>query len=115
MHTHDTRIMTVYLPWLCAALASALELEGVHRLRRALWGVHPIPAGIGWALLCALAVAGASALGYTLIDLGHALHAHPVGYWLPWVVCLTYLTVVAEFERRAARPDARPNTDPEDV
>ena len=84
MHTHDTRIMTVYLPWLCAALASALELEGVHRLRRAMWGVHPIPPGVGWLVLCGLGMGGAIWLSYTLIYFGHALHSAAPGYWLPW-------------------------------
>jgi hypothetical protein len=49
MHTLHTnpRILHIYLPWLASALAAALELEGAHRLRRAMWGVHPIRPGWG--------------------------------------------------------------------
>ena len=102
MHT-DPRVMTIYLPWLLAALAGSIELEGAHRLRRLLFGVHPIPAGVRWLLLCTLGMAGAWALSYTLVYIGHALHAAAPGYWLPWVVCLGYLGVVAERERREQR------------
>ncbi len=84
-------------------LAGALELEGVHRLRRILFGVHPIPAGARWLLLCGLAMGGAIGLSYALIYISHVLHAPPHGYWLPWIVCLGYLTVVAHRERRAQR------------
>ena len=111
MHTlhANPQIMTVYLPWLLAALGAALELEGVHRLRRALFGVHPIPAGMGWLLLIGLGMGGAWALADTLIYVGHALHTYAVGYWLPWVCYLMYMTVVAERERRAGRGSDRPN------
>lgn len=102
LHT-DPRVMTVYLPWLAALLAGALELEGVHRLRRALWGVHPIHAGIGWLLLIALGMAGASGLSYSLIYICTQLHSTLGVEWVPWVVYLTYMTVVAEHERRTAR------------
>ena len=117
MHTLTTnpRIMTVYLPWLASALAAALELEGVHRMHRILFGVHPVQAGAGWLLLIALGMAGAIALSYTLIYVDHLLHSAPVGYWLPWAVYLTYMTAVAERERRAqrlARADMR--AEPED-
>jgi hypothetical protein len=110
MHTlhANPQIMTVYLPWLLAALAGALELEGCHRLRRAMWGVHPILAGMGWLTLIGLGMAGATGLAYTLIYVGHALHVVPVGYWLPWLAYFTYMTVLAERERRAGR-DARPD------
>ncbi len=105
MHTlhADPRVMTLYLPWIAAVLATALELEGVHRLRRALFGVHPVQAGAGWLLLIALAMGGAAGLSYTLIYVDHLLHSAPVGYWLPWAVYLTYMTIVAERERRAQR------------
>ena len=105
MHTLTTnpRLLPIYLPWLAALPAAALELEGVHRLRRLFFGVHPIPAGVRWLLLCGLAMGGALGLSYTLIYISHVLHAPPHGYWLPWIVCLGYLTVVAERERRAAR------------
>ncbi len=112
--TTNPRVMTVYLPWLLSSLAAAVELEGVHRLRRAMWGVHPIPARLGWVLLCVLGMAGAIALSYTLIYTSHALHSTPVGYWLPWAIYMTYMTVVAERERRTQRLD-RPNTEPEDL
>ena len=114
MHTLHTnpRILHVYLPWLASALAAALELEGAHRLRRAMWGVHPIPARLGWVLLCVLGMAGAIALSYTLIYLSRVLHVAARGYWLPWVVYLCYMTVVAERERRTQRLE-RPNTEPE--
>ncbi len=116
MHTLTTnpRIMTVYLPWLASALAAALELEGVHRLRRAMWGVHPIPAGLGWALLIGLGMAGAIGLSYTLIYLNQALHAAPLGYWLPWLAYLTYMTTLAERERRTQRETVVINGDAED-
>ena len=105
MHTLTTnpRVLHLYLPWLAAMLAGALELEGVHRLRRILFGVHPIPAGARWLLLCGLAMGGAIGLSYALIYISHVLHAPPHGYWLPWIVCLGYLTVVAHRERRAQR------------
>ena len=116
MHTLHTnpRILHVYLPWLASALAAALELEGVHRLRRAMWGVHPIPARLGWVLLCVLGMAGAIALSYTLIYTSHALHAHAVGYWLPWAIYLIYMFIVAERERRTQRLE-RPAINPEDL
>lgn len=118
MHTLSTlpRVMTVYLPWLCASLAGALELEGVHRLRRLHFGVHPIPAGVRWLLLCALGMGGAWALADMLIYVGHLLHVYAVGYWLPWACYLTYMTVLAECERRAART-SRPDlhSDPGDL
>lgn len=102
--TSNPRVMTVYLPWLACALAGALELEGVHRVRRAMFGVHPIRPGIGWLLLSALGMAGATALSYILIYIDQHLHApFAPGYWLPWSVCLGYLTVVAERERRSQR------------
>ncbi len=113
---HDNpKVMTVYIPWLAAALAAALELEGVHRLRRIMFGVHAIPPGARWLLLCALGMAGAIALSYTLIYVDHLLHASAVGYWLPWAVYLAYMTIIAERERQAQRL-ARPSlhTDPED-
>ena len=105
MHTlhGNPKVMTLYLPWLASALAAALELEGVHRLRRAVFGVHPPRAGAGWMLLIALGMGGAIALSYTLIYVDHLLHSAPVGYWLPWAVYLTYMTIVAERERRAQR------------
>jgi hypothetical protein len=95
--------MTVYLPWLAAMLAGALELEGAHRLRRALFGVHPIPAGARWLLLCVLGMGGAAGLSYTLIYFARALHVPARGYWLPWIVYFGYMVVVAERERRAQR------------
>ena len=103
MHTLNPRVMTIYLPWLAAALAGALELEGVHRLRRALWGVHPIPPGLGWLLLCVLGMGGAAGLAYTLRYICAQLHSTLWLGWLPWIVCLGYLTVVAKRERRTAR------------
>ena len=104
MHTLTTnpRVLTVYLPWLAAMLAGALELEGVHRLRRILFGVHPIPASGGWLLLCTLGMGGAIGLSYTLIYISHVLHAPPHGYWLPWIVYFGYMVVVAHRERRSA-------------
>ena len=112
MHTlhADPRVMTLYLPWIAAVLATALELEGVHRLRRALFGVHPVQAGAGWLLLIALGMGGAAGLSYTLIYLDAQMQLSAVGYWLPWIVYLTYMTVLAERERRAQlaeRPDMR--------
>ena len=105
MHTlhADPRVMTLYLPWIAAVLATALELEGVHRLRRILFGVHPPRAGAGWLLLIALGMGGAIALSYTLIYLDAQMHTSAVGYWLPWIIYLTYMTIVAERERRAQR------------
>lgn len=105
MHTLTTnpRVLHLYLPWLAALLAGALELEGVHRLRRLLFGVHPIPPRAGWLLLCGLGMGGAAGLSYTLIYISHVLHVPARGYWLPWIVCLGYLAVVAERERRAQR------------
>ena len=103
MHTLNPRVMTIYLPWLAAALAGALELEGVHRLRRALWGVHPIRAGIGWLMLIALGMGGAAGLSYALIYICTALHSTLRVEWVPWLVYLVYMSVVAERERRAAR------------
>ena len=100
---HNTVILHTYIPWLACALASALELELVHRLRRLFFGVHPIPARLGWLLLCALGMACAAGLSYSLIALGRLVHIAPRAYELPWLVCLVYLTVVAERERRAAR------------
>ncbi len=110
--TTDPRVLHVYIPWLCAALAAALELEGVHRLRRLIFGVHPIPAALGWLLLCGAGMVGATALSYTLIYISHVLRTAAHGYCLPWLVCLTYLAIVAERERRAARASL-PNADPE--
>ena len=109
MHSNP-KVMTLYIPWLAAVLASALELEGVHRLRRAVFGVHPPRAGAGWLLLIALGMGAAIALSYTLIYLDAQMHTSAVGYWLPWIVYLTYMTVLAERERRAQlaeRPDMR--------
>ena len=105
MHTLSTdhRVLQVYLPWLAALLAGALEWEGVHRLRRAMWGVHPIPPGVGWLVLCGLGMAGAIALSYALIYICHALHSAAPGYWLPWSVYLGYMTVIVELERRGQR------------
>jgi hypothetical protein len=105
MHTLTTnpRVLTVYLPWLASLLAGALELEGVHRLRRAMFGVHPILPRAGWLLLCVLGMGGAAGLSYTLIYIARVLHTPARGYWLPWIVCLGYLTVVAKRERRTAR------------
>ena len=110
MHTISTnpRILHVYLPWLLSTLGAALELEGVHRLRRGMWGVHPIPAGMGWLTLIGLGMAGATGLAYTLIRLDALMHAHAVGYWLPWLAYLTYMTILSERERRAGR-DAQPD------
>ena len=104
MHTLTTnpRVLHLYLPWLAAMLAAALELEGVHRLRRILFGVHPIPAGVRWLLLCGLAMCGAIGLSYTLIYFARALHVPARGYWLPWIVYFGYMVVVAERERRSA-------------
>lgn len=115
MHA-DSRVMTVYIPRLAALLGGALELEGVHRLRRVLFGVHPVSAGLGCLLLIVLGMSGAIALSYALIYIFHALHSAPLGYWLPWAVYLTYMTILAERERRAART-ARPDmsTDPEEL
>ena len=95
--------MTVYLPWLAAALSGALELEGVHRLRRLFFGVHPIPPRAVWLLLCGLGMGGAVGLSYTLIYFARVLHTPPHGYCLPWVVYLGYMIVVAQRERRAAK------------
>ena len=105
MHTLTTnpRVLTVYLPWLASLLAGALELEGVHRLRRAMFGVHPIPAGARWLLLCGLGRGGAIGLSCTLIYFARVLHTPPHGYWLPWALYLGYMVVVAERERRGAR------------
>jgi hypothetical protein len=103
MHLHNTQILHLYIPWLCAALAGALELELVHRIRRLFFGVHPIPPGARWLLLIALGMAAAAGLSYSLIEFGHLVHIAPQGYELPWVVCLIYLSLVAERERRAAR------------
>ena len=103
LHTHNTKILHVYLPMLPALLISALELELVHRLRRLLFGVHPVPAGARWLLLIALGMAAAAGLSYSIITLSGFVHIHPRGYELPWVVCLGYLAVIAERERRAAR------------
>ncbi len=114
MHTTDPRVLHVYLPWLASLLAGALELEGIHRVRRALFGVHAVPAGTRWLLLCALGMAGAAGLSYTLIYIGRVLHARPAGYWLPWVVYLTYMIILAERERRAQRTVSL-STDPEEV
>ena len=116
MHTLHTnpRILHIYLPWLASALAAALELEGVHRLRRAMWGVHPIPAGMGWLLLIGLGMGGAWALADALIYLCHTLHTHALGYWLPWAIYLIYMFIVAERERRTQRLE-RPAINPEDL
>ena len=104
MHTLTTnpRVLTVYLPWLASLLAGALELEGVHRLRRAMFGVHPIPPRAGWLTLCVLGMGGAAGLSYTLIYFARALHVPARGYWLPWIVYFGYMVVVAERERRSA-------------
>lgn len=104
LHTHNTAILHTYLPLLASVLAGALELELVHRARRLLFGVHPIPPGARWLLLCTLGMAAAAGLSYSLITLGALVHITARGYELPWVVCLGYLAVVAERERRAARP-----------
>jgi hypothetical protein len=103
MHMHNAVILHVYLPWLCALLAGSLELELVHRARRLLFGVHPIPPGARWLLLIALGMAAAAGLSYSLITLGGLVHIPAQGYELPWIVCLVYLSVVAERERRAGR------------
>lgn len=104
MHTlSNMRILHVYIPLLAAVLGGALELELVHRLRRLMFGVHPIPAGARWLLLCAIGMASAAGLSYSLITLVHLVHIPARGYELPWVVCLGYLALVAERERRAAR------------
>ena len=104
MHTLTTnpRVLTVYLPWLASLLAGALELEGVHRLRRAMFGVHPILPRAGWLLLCVLGMGGAAGLSYTLIYFARALHVPARGYWLPWIVYFGYMVVVAHRERRSA-------------
>lgn len=103
MHMQNTQILHLYIPWLCAVLAGALELELVHRARRLMFGVHPIPAGLGWLLLIGSGMAAAAALSYSLITLGHLVHIPAHAYELPWVSCLLYLAIVAERERRAAR------------
>lgn len=103
LHTHNTAILHVYLPMLAAVLAGALELELVHRARRLLFGVHPIPAGARWLLLIAVGMATAAGLSYSLITLAGLVHIPPRGYELPWITCLGYLAVIAELERRAAR------------
>lgn len=103
MHTHNAQILYMYIPWLASVLAGALELELVHRARRLLFGVHPIPPGARWLLLIALGMATAAGLSYALITLGHLVYITARGYELPWVVCLVYLSVAAERERRAAR------------
>lgn len=100
---HNTVILHTYIPWLAAVLASALQLELVHRARRLAWGVHPIPARLGWLLLIALGMACAAGLSYSLLELAGLVHIPARAYELPWLVCLVYLTVVAERERRAAR------------
>ena len=100
---HNTVILHLYIPWLCAALAGALELELVHRIRRLMFGVHPIPARLGWLLLIALGMAAAAGLSYALITLSGLVHIRARAYELPWVVCLIYLAIVAERERRAPR------------
>ena len=105
MHTLTTnpRVLHLYLPWTAALLLAALELEGVHRLRRLLFGGHPIPASGGWLLLCTLGMGGAIGLSYTLIYISHVLHMPAArGYWLPWIVYFGYMVVVAHRERRSA-------------
>ncbi len=111
---HNTIIVHTYIPLLAAVLAGALELELIHRLRRVLFGVHPIHAGARWLLLIALGMAAAAGLSYALITLAGLVHIAARGYELPWVVCLIYLTVVAERERRAARQAGGDLKDPED-
>jgi len=99
MHT----VLYLYLPWLAALLACALELEGVHRLRLLFFGVHPVAAGVRFLLLCGIGMGGAAGLSYTLIYINHLLHLPPRGYELPWLVYIFYMFVIAERERRAAR------------
>ena len=103
MHMHNAQILHTYLPLLAAVLAGALELELVHRLRRLFFGVHPVPVGARWLLLCALGMAAAAGLSYALITLSGLVHIPARAAELPWLVCLIYLTIVAERERRAAR------------
>jgi hypothetical protein len=116
MHTLSTdhRVLHVYLPWLTALLAATLELEGIHRLRRILFGVHPVRVGVRWMLLIVLGMVGAIGLSYALIYLDHAMHTRAVGYWLSWVVYLTYMTVLGELERQAGQAPL-PDTDQESV
>jgi len=102
MHTTPT-LLSLRLSWIACALACALELEGVHRLRRALFGVHPVVAGVRLVLLCALGMGGAAGLSYTLIYINHLLHLPPQGYELPWVIYIFYMFFLDECERRAAR------------
>jgi len=102
MHTTPT-LLSVHLSWIAVALACALELEGVHRLRRLCFGVHPVEPGARLVLLCALGMAGAAGLSYTLIYINHLLHLPPQGYELPWIIYIFYMFVVSERERRAAR------------
>jgi len=103
MHT----VLYLYLPWLAALLACALELEGVHRLRRLLFGVHPVVAGVRFLLLCAAGMGGAAGLSYTLIYINQLLHLPPQGYELPWIIYIFYMFVISERERRAAHAAQR--------
>jgi len=103
MHTTPT-LLSVHLSWIATALAGTLELEGVHRLRRLFFGVHPVVAGARLVLLCALGMAGAAGLSYTLIYINHLLHLpHALNYELPWVIYIFYMFFLDERERRAAR------------
>jgi hypothetical protein len=110
----DPRVLHLYLPWLAAALAGALELEWIHRLRRLLFGVHPVPAGARWLALCAAGLAAAPGLSYALIYICAQLNARTWLGWVPWAVGLVYLTVVAERERHAARAARRVVVDREE-
>jgi len=100
-------VLYLYLPWLACALACALELEGVHRLRRLFFGVHPVTAGVRFLLLCALGMGGAIGLSYTLIYINQLLHLPPRCYELPWVVYIFYMFVISGQERRAAHAAQR--------
>jgi hypothetical protein len=102
MHS-DTQILTLYIPWLAAALAGALELELVHRLRRLFFGVHPAPAGVRWLLLCLFGMGCAAGLAYVLGMLEGLLHARVFVAWGPWAVYFAYMFIIAEVERRGAR------------
>jgi len=102
MHTTPT-LLSLRLSWIACALACALELEGVHRLRLLLFGVHPAEPGARLLLLCAAGMGGAIGLSYTLIYINQLLHLPPRGYELPWIIYIFYMFVVSERERRAAR------------
>jgi len=102
MYTTPT-LLSLRLSWIACALACALELEGVHRLRRLCFGVHPVEPGARLLLLCGIGMGGAAGLSYTLIYINQLLHLPPQGYELPWLVYIFYMFVVSERERRAAR------------